>query len=100
MNDSESNARLDALFALARSQRADTSAAEFAFETRLMARLRESNSASSIWARVSWRMIPAFAACVIALAVWHSQVVTDTDDAEQIAYVQNPDALDAWSTLD
>ena len=70
--------RLDALFALAREHRPDTSAAEYAFETRLMARLRERRQErGSIWAMVSWRMVPFFAVCVVALAIWQSQIVTE-----------------------
>ncbi len=85
--------RLDALFAQARAQRPDTSAIEYAFETRLMARLRHARPTDSVWAMVSWRMIPFFAAAVVALAVWQSEVVSQTEDAEQVAYLENPDAL-------
>jgi hypothetical protein len=93
------DADLDALFAQARERRPDTSKAEYAFETRLLARLREERETSSIWAMVSWRLIPFFAACVVALTLWHSQVVTETSDAEQVAYVENPEPLDSLRTL-
>ena len=101
MNDPAhlSDADLDALFALARMQPADTSAAEYAFETRLLARLRSQQEAGSIWAKVSWRLIPFFAACVVALALWHSQVVTETNDAEQMTYVEGSTPLDSWNDL-
>ena len=66
MNDQDPNSQLDALFASARKHRPDTSAAEFAFETRLLARLRAQKQTSSVWAMVSWRLIPFFAACVVA----------------------------------
>ncbi len=100
MNKPNPDADLDALFALARAQRRNTSAVEYAFETRLMARLREQKETGSIWAMVSWRMMPFFATCVLALAVWHEQVVTETDDAAQSAYVENPTSLDTESNLD
>jgi hypothetical protein len=102
MNESPSprpDADLDALFALARARRLDTSAAEFAFETRLLARLHEKNNTESVWAMVSWRLIPFFAACVVALTLWHSEVVMETNDAEQMAYVENPGTLDSWNNL-
>jgi len=93
------DAQLDKLFALARTQRPDTATAEYAFETRLMARLRATNQADSIWAKVSWRMIPFFATCVVVLALWHSEVVSEAHEAEQMAYVDNPDAVDLWDNL-
>ena len=105
MNDpaDRPDADLDALFALARARRPDTSAAEYAFETRLLAQLRAHRQAKddtdSIWAMVSWRLAPFFAACVAALAVWQSQIVTETNDAEQTTYVQNPEPLDSWNNL-
>ena len=99
MNDQDQDGQLDALFALARACRPDTSAAEFAFETRLMARLRAQQETDSVWAKVSWRLIPFFAACVVALTVWHSQVVTETNEAEQVADVENPVTLDSWNSL-
>jgi len=99
MNDQNQDGQLDALFALARARRPDTSAAEFAFETRLLARLRAQQETDSVWAMVSWRLIPFFAACVVALTLWHSQIVTETNDAEQMAYVENPVILDSWNSL-
>jgi len=97
MNEPEprSEAELDALFALARSLPPDTSEAEYAFETRLMARLRAQEEAGSIWAMVSWRLLPFFAVCVVGLTLWHSEVVAETSDAEQTAFVENLDSLDS-----
>jgi hypothetical protein len=99
MNDPNQDGRLDALLALARANRLDTSAAEFAFETRLLARLLAREETGSIWAMVSWRLLPFFAVCVVALTIWHSQVVTETNEAEQMAYVENPGPLDSWNNL-
>jgi len=96
------DAMLDGLFARARVQRPDTTAAEYAFETRLMARLREKRlqDSESIWATVSWRLAPIFAACVIGLVVWHSEVVNELEAAEQLVYVANPNTFERWNGLD
>jgi hypothetical protein len=90
---------LDALFAAARAHRLDTSPTEYAFETRLMARLRASRSTHLVWAGVSWRLVPFFATCMVALTFWQAEVVSETNEAEQIAYVENPDALDGLTDL-
>ena len=92
---------LDALFARARAQRPDTSAAEYAFETRLMARLREKRQPdpASIWASITWTLAPLFAACVIGLAYWHGEIVQETEAAEQLVYVDNPNAFSSWHNL-
>ena len=99
MNEPNPDTQLDALFALARAQRRDTSATEYAFETRLLARLRAAREADSIWAKVSWRMIPFFATCVVALALWQVQVISETHEAEQVACVENFTTVDAWDNL-
>ncbi|HEV3272408.1 MAG TPA: hypothetical protein VGZ93_09530 [Candidatus Methylacidiphilales bacterium] len=88
---------LEALFALARKRRPDMSAAEFAFETRLMARLRAREETGSIWAMVSWRLVPFFAVCVAGLALWQAETASDTTDAANIAGLNNPVAADLWS---
>ena len=67
MNDNFDQ-KLDALFAAARAAAPDTSRAEFAFETRLAARLRAENSASLFsWA---WRLCPFFGALALAVGWW------------------------------
>lgn len=100
MNEPHPDARLDALFAKARAHRPDTSAAEFAFETRLMARLRERREAAPAWEKIfSWRLLPFIAAAVVVMAFWTSQVFSDVQDEGQIAYLQNSDAVDFWSNL-
>lgn len=96
MNEPDHAAELDALFAAMREHQPDTSAAEFAFETRLLARLRTARENRSIWASVSWRLLPFFAACVLALTVWHSHLAAETSDAETFATLQNPDATEWW----
>ena len=97
MNDPDQDGQLDALFALARARRPDTSAAEFAFETRLLARLRAQEETGSTWAIVSWRLVPFFAACVVALTLWQAEIASDTADAATIAGLNNPVAADLWS---
>ena len=70
--------RLDTLFRAARESAPDTSRAEYAFETRLAARLREERGAS--WLAWGWRLSPFFAALVIASAVWcHSSTGIEAD---------------------
>jgi hypothetical protein len=67
MNDNL-DPKLEALFAAARAQVPDTSRVEYAFETRLAARLRAENGASLFaWA---WRLCPFFAALALAVAWW------------------------------
>jgi hypothetical protein len=100
MNNSHPDDPLDALFAQARAHRPDTSRAEYGFETRLMARLRaqrQPQSAGSVWAMVSWRMIPLFAACVVALAIWQTETASDATDTDTVASLNNPVAADLWS---
>ncbi len=63
---------LDKLFQAARQAPVDTSRQEFGFETRLLARLR----AETPWYAFAWRLVPVFAALVLALGVW--QYLTPT----------------------
>lgn len=68
------NTRLDELFAGARRAVPETSRLEYAFETRLLARLREEREVSVLtWA---WRLSPFFAAVAVALTLW-SRAATD-----------------------
>jgi hypothetical protein len=70
--------KLDALLRAARDAAPDTSAAEFAFETRLLARLREQRG--SAWFTVALKLSPIFAALVIAAAAWcHSFTGIEAD---------------------
>jgi hypothetical protein len=96
--NNESDPQLDALFARARAQRVDTSAAEYAFETRLMARLRADRPASSVWAMVAWRMVPFFAVCALGMFLWQAEVATEASDAEQVAYLDSSAPLDSETT--
>ena len=97
MNDPEQDGQLDALFAQARARRPATSKSEYAFETRLLARLRAERETSSVWAMVSWRLAPLFAVCVLALTLWQAEAASDTTDAATIAGMNNPVAADLWS---
>jgi hypothetical protein len=98
-NNPHPDPELDGLFAIARAHRPDTSATEYAFETRLLARLCAARSTDLVWAAVSWRLVPFFAACMVALTLWQAEAVSEANEAEQIAYVENPDALDSWANL-
>lgn len=66
MNDDQ----LNRLFAAARQAPPDTSRAALAFETRLLARLRETQRPATLWTVWTWRLAPIFATVVIALGVW------------------------------
>jgi hypothetical protein len=97
MNEPSSDPQLDALFAAARTHRPVTARAEYAFETRLLARLRETRfapAAASAWGLASWRLIPFLGLFVLGLVLWQDQAATVAQEAEQVAYVQNPDAAD------
>jgi hypothetical protein len=98
MNESVPDSKLDTLFARARGQRPDTSRAEYGFETRLMARLREQRQpdAASLWSVVTWRMVPFFAACIVVLALWQAEVASASTDAATAAALNNPVAGDWW----
>lgn len=67
MNDNR-DSQLDALLRAARADVPDTSRAEFGFEARLLARLREERGTSIFsWA---WRLCPFFAVLAISAAFW------------------------------
>lgn len=87
------NTRLDELFAAARRATPETSRLEYAFETRLLARLREERDTSVLtWA---WRLSPFFAAIAVALAVWsqfaqpaHETLFAQiTDERDSLGYL-------------
>ena len=64
----KSNDPLDELFAAVRAEAPNTEGAEFAFETRLLARIREERSSS--WFSWAWRLSPYFAALALAVGAW------------------------------
>src|SRR4051812_4963945 len=86
------NARLDELLAAARRAPVDTSRAEYAFETRLLARLREERETSVLtWA---WKLAPFFAALAIAVTLWSRTAAEQSPGTPLFAeMVQEPDAL-------
>ena len=100
MNNSSPDPKpdLDALFARARAHRPDTSRAEYGFETRLMARLRERRQpeTASLLSLVTWRLMPFFAVCVVALAVWQSESASESAEMAAVAGLNNPVAGDLW----
>ena len=94
MNEPSSPPDLETLFALARAHRPDTSRAEYGFETRLLARLRSGREHNHAWAVVSWRLIPFFAASVVALTLWQAETSADYADATALAGITNPIAAE------
>jgi hypothetical protein len=83
MNDEQ----LNNLLAGARQSPPDTARVEFGFETRLLARLRAERKQPVLWAAWTWRLMPAFAAVVLALGVWNyaTLVTEETDVATALA---------------
>jgi len=101
MNDSSftPDPLLDPLFARAREQRPDTARAEYAFETRLLARLSQRPEGARVGA-LAWRLLPFFAAVVLVLGVCQVEASHDSQEAEQAAALQNPEAVDLFSSLE
>lgn len=81
MNDEQ----LDKLFASARGVKPDTSRAEYAFETRLLARLRAQREQSVPWYAFAWKLMPTFAAIVVVLGIWTFTAANTTDLQSAIA---------------
>jgi len=92
MNDE----RLDKLFASARGVKPDTSRAEYGFETRLMAHLRAQREQPMPWYAFAWKLVPAFAAVVVALGVWTYTSSNITDLQSAIAGDHEENALASY----
>ena len=73
MNDEQ----LNELFRTARASRPDTSRAEYGFETRLLAAIQESRKQPMPLAALAWRLMPVFAAIVLAAGVWSYSVQSE-----------------------
>ena len=87
MNDKRHDRRdveLDRYFALARQAPPDISGVERNFETRVMARIRESREPWYAWA---WRLAPVFLALALLLAGWsmYYSPVHPTDPVTMLA---------------
>jgi len=67
MNDEQ----LNELFKAARTAAPDTSRVGFGLETRLLARLRAERAQAGPWHAFAWKLVPVFAAIVVALGVWN-----------------------------
>lgn len=79
------NDRLNELFAAARRAVPETSRLEYAFETRLLARLRDERETSvQTWA---WRLSPFFAALAIALTLWSRTATEPSREAPLFAQI-------------
>ncbi len=87
-NDPEE--KLSALFAAARAEVRDTSRAEYGFETRLAARLREEGGGSlGAWA---WKLCPFFAALALAATWWGHVNLRAAAATEVLTEATQPDA--------
>jgi hypothetical protein len=74
MNDEQ----LNQLFQAARASRPDTARAEYGFETRLLAAVRENRPQSTPWAALVWRLMPVFATIVVVIGAWSYNVQSQT----------------------
>ena len=93
----KSDHQLNALLHAVRTATPDTDRAEFAFETRLRARLREERGGA--WFAVALKLSPLFAALVIAAAAWcRSSTSIDPDPTYAWDAVRSggASALVAW----
>lgn len=89
--------QLDALLCAARESTEDTAAAQYAFETRLLARLREERGGS--WFSWACRLSPFFAALAVAAAMWgraYTGIEIDPRSVLDAAPSDGPRALFAW----
>jgi hypothetical protein len=89
---------LDPLFARARAERRDTLRIEYAFETRLLARLPRQETRTNLGA-LAWRLLPFFALVVLGLGLVQFETGRGAQDAEQAASLQNPETVDLFSTF-
>jgi hypothetical protein len=102
MNDSSSSPDplLDPLFARARMERPDTSRAEYAFETRLLAKLTSASTRSTGGVgSLAWRLVPYFALVVLGLGALQMESDRQSQEAAQAASLQNPDVVDLFATF-
>ena len=101
MNDSpfSPDPLLDPLFARARARRPDTARAEYAFETRLLARLAHRPESARVGG-LAWRLLPFFALVVVVLGICQVETDRTSQEAEQAASLQNPEAVDLFSSLE
>jgi hypothetical protein len=74
---------LDRLFAAARHEQPEVGRGDFAFETRVLARIREERSSN--WFSWAWRMSPYFAALALAASAWGYLQRDSLPDPESLA---------------
>jgi hypothetical protein len=89
--------QLDALLRAARDDAPDTARADYAFETRLAARLRAERNES--WFAWAWRLSPFFAALAVATAVWCHATLELAPDPGYVLDVRHDDAQSAVLAL-
>ena len=98
--NTDPDSSLDALFRAARADEPDTARAQFGFETRLMARLREDRGMGLFaWA---WKLAPFFAALALAAGWWGqlsvAQVETTASAVADVALKGDDHALMSFVT--
>jgi len=79
---------LDRYFALARQAAPDISGIERGFETRVMARIRESREVREPWYDWAWRLAPLFLALTLLLAGW-SVLYSPVPPADPVAMLDS-----------
>jgi hypothetical protein len=102
MNNSSFNPDplLDPLFARARMESPDTARAEYAFETRLRARVSSASSRPAAGlGRLAWRLLPFFALVVLGLGALQLELGRQSQEASQAASLQNPETVDLFSSF-
>jgi hypothetical protein len=82
------NVKLDRYFALARRSTPDISGVERGFETRVMARIRESREVREPWYDWAWRLAPVFLALTLLLAGW-SVLYSPVPPADPVAMLDS-----------
>jgi hypothetical protein len=87
------------LLARARETPPDIARAEYAFETRLLARLRSARPAGAGWGAISWRMLPFFAVIAFLLFLWQAQTAAEASECQQIDYLSHADTAPGAVTV-
>ena len=103
MNDAPSppDPLLGPLFARGRAARRDTARAEYAFETRLLARLTSASARQPAGlGLLAWRLLPFFALVVLGLGALQMEFNHQSQEAVQAASLQNPEVVDLFATFD
>ncbi len=96
MNDDQ----LNNLFAAARKAQPDTKRTQFAFETRLLARLRAERDPGIAWWFWTRRLAPLFAAIVLGLGAWNFVALNEASTDWQSVIAGNHDDNETVALFD